>query len=71
MTAQIGGSERGSTAVSRSLCVMSAWGIGLVLRAQDEHEGDIRGEHVEPDESGADRPVRVHDDGQMFVLSVW
>jgi hypothetical protein len=39
--------------------------------AQDEHEVVIRGEHVEPDGSGADRSVRVHDDGPVFVLSVW
>jgi hypothetical protein len=38
---------------------------------QDEHEGDIRGEHVELGGLGADRPVRVHGDGQMVVLSVW
>jgi hypothetical protein len=48
-----------------------AWPREAVLRdAQDEHEGDIRGEHVEPDESGTDRPVPVYDDGQMVVLSV-
>jgi len=47
----------------------SAWAALMFPVTQDEHGGDIHGEHVEPDIPGVWPAVDVHGDGAVLTVS--